>query len=391
MSPIERTRVALISIAVLVGLILSAVLYRKNLDDSLAGDPNAQGKDVYATYRYGEPGTVYFGTQPLYSPTGLLTEAMRRDPVLREELEKIGFEVVFYPFRKGSDVNEQLVSGRLHVGVGGDMPALTAAATTNIVSPVMVQSGLTWLVTRTHCLLKDLKGERIAYAEGSNAHFMLLNLLSSSGLSETDVRLVPMDVGNMIEALDRGYVSAFAAWEPTPTIAVEKHGFAARFGGPSTGYMYFRRDFADSHPDVLRQIVAGVARACDWLTEGRDRNRIKASAWAIEASEQLTGENFDLSPEIQASIARKDIIGSLIARPYTITAESLADDGALAREHSFLKQIGAIPEESSWESVRESFDTAILFEILESRHEYRLSEFRYQDVPMIVSDIDRKE
>jgi len=327
MNTVKKRKRVLVSVAAVVGLSLLVVLQRKITDKPLDLEPDPSPNRAYATYQYGEPDTVYVGTQPLYAPTGLITEALRRDPVLKEELQKLGVKITFYPFMKGHDVNMQLISGRLQAGVGGDMPALTAAATTNIVIPVLVQSGTTWLVTRTSVLLKDFKGKRIAYAKGSNAHFMLLNLLSSQELSEGDVELVPMDVEHMIEALESRAISAFAAWEPTPTIAREKYHFVTRFGGPSSGYLYFRKEFADTQPAALRQIVAAVVRACFWLCDGSDADRIKASGWALEASEALTGAKLDLSPEALVSIGGRDILRSGWTRSFAIRTDSLAEKG----------------------------------------------------------------
>jgi sulfonate transport system substrate-binding protein len=383
---VEKRRIALASIAVLAGFSLLAVLQRKTTGKPLDLESAPAPNGVYRTYQYGEPNTVYLGTQPLYAPAGLITEAMRRDPILKEELLKLGLKITFYPFRKGYDVNMQLIPGRLQAGIGGDMPALTAAATTNIVIPVMVQSGPTWLVTRTAVLLKDLKGKRIAYAKGSNAHFMLLTLLSSEGFSESDFELVPLDVEHMIEALETRTISAFAAWEPTPTIARQKHRSVARFGGPSSGYMYFRRDFADKQPTALRQIVAAVARACLWLRDGSNADRVKVAGWTIEASEALTGAKLHLSPQALLSIGERDILGSKWRPSFAISADSLADNGRLGKEYAFLKEIGVLPEASLWENLHKSFDLTILSDVLANFAEYRVSEFRYAPVPITPGD-----
>ena len=47
--------------------------------------------------------------------------------------------------------------------------------------------------------IKDLKGKRIAFPFGSNAHYALLQTLASSGLSEKDVDLVSLNVNEMSE------------------------------------------------------------------------------------------------------------------------------------------------------------------------------------------------
>ena len=377
MIAVRRIGTLLVTVAVLVGLSLLIVLHRRTTGKAPDINPIPPPNKAYSAYQYGETNTVYVGTQPLYAPTGLITEAMKRDAVLQEELLRLGLRIVFYPFEKGYDVNTELVPGRIQVGIGGDMPTLTAAITTDIIIPIRVQSGPTWLVTRTPLLMKDLKGKRIGYAEGSNAHFMLLSLLSSSDLLETDVELVPMPVSRMIEALDTRSISAFAAWEPTPTIARQKHGFVTRFGASSSGYMYFRRDFADRHPEALRSIVAAVVRARLWLRDGNNEDHLKVSSSCIETAEILTGRKFPLSPETMISMAERDILGIQWRFSLQVPSKALAEDGALRREHAFLKTIDFLPEASLWADVRGSFDLTTLQGILETPKKYRLSEFRY--------------
>ncbi len=159
MSVTGKGRTTLVSIAMLAGLSLLAVLHRRSTNEARDRNPDSPPGEAYSACQYGVTNTVYVGTQPLYAPAGLITESMRRDPVLKEELRKLGLGIKFCPFIKGHDVN----------------------------------------------------------------------MLSSEGFSESDVELVPMDVEHMIEALDSRTISAFAAWEPTPTIASQTHRLIVRF------------------------------------------------------------------------------------------------------------------------------------------------------------------
>jgi len=372
----KRVSVALVLVSALIVILLVFVLRERDSEQLPILSPEVSQHEAYATYQFEEPDTVYIGTQPLYAPTGLITESMRRDRILEANLGKLGLGVVYYPFLKGYDVNFFLSRGDIQVGVGGDMPTLSIAATTRVIIPVMIQSGPTWLVTKLGILPSELKGKRIAYAYGSNAHFMLLNLLSSYGLSETDVELVSMDVNKMIEAMLKDEVFAFAAWEPTPSVAIAEHGFVGSFGVLSSGYMYFRGDFADKHPMAMREIVAAEIRAIQWMQDSRE-NLVRACEWAIEAADTLTGESLSLSSEQYAFIAERDILGSSAATSAAIRTNSIAEGGRLEAEYLFLRDIGKVPAGSQWEDVYESFDLTILSDILDNALEYRLSDAQY--------------
>lgn len=317
----------------------------------------------YAGYEFGAPDTIHIGTQPLFSPTGLISEAMRHDLVLEEDLRELGLKIQFHSFLKGHDVNSFLSRELLQAGIGGDMPTLTIAAASGVVIPVKVQNGVTWLMANQSFLLKELKGERIGYAVGSNAHFALLNQLASAGLSEADVKLVPMSVNNMPDALESGDIAAFAAWEPTPSIAEMKYGSIRCFSATSSGYLYFEKNFAKKRPKAMRAIVAATARSIAWLRADK-ANRLLASEWNVATANVLTNNNYPLSKEENVSIAERDLLFSFMAVTGGVADEDLSPKGKLTKEFAFLKNIGKIEAGIPWEKVRDSFDPKILNEIL---------------------------
>ena len=138
--------------------------------------------------------------------------------------------------------------GDLEAGIGGDMPALTAAAESRVLITTVVQQGFTSIVFRKNMTIEGLKGKRIGYAFGSNAHYALLQALDSGGIRENDVHLMPYEVNEMPAALDRGEIDAFSAWEPTPAEAkLQFSDQTAIHRSFTSGYLYFSRSFAEQH------------------------------------------------------------------------------------------------------------------------------------------------
>ncbi len=104
--------------------------------------PDLDSHPVYQAYTFDESDSViYIGTQPLYIPTGLITEAIKRDTLLHESLDALGMKIEFFPYFKGNDVNHFIRNGSLDAGVGGDMPALSIASTHDVIIPALVQYG----------------------------------------------------------------------------------------------------------------------------------------------------------------------------------------------------------------------------------------------------------
>ena len=345
-------------------------------DQSIVKTPDLSHHPVYSKYKFNNAENVInLGVQPLYSPTGFITEVMKRDAVLRKDLSASGMEVRYYAFLKGGDVNCFLRNGDIDVGIGGDMPAITAAATMDTVIPALIQQGFTSVVAKRSMLIRELRGKKIGYAFGSNAHYALLKALSSGRLSEDQVKLIPMDVNEMPEALQSGKVTAFSAWEPTPAITLMKYPenvVIHRY--LSSGYIYFTKIFSDKYPEVVRQIVAAEIRALRWMQSSRE-NLLKASEWALQASERLTMQKVELSVEENASLAEDDILG--IASAPIIPQNDLRQNGSLFTEFEFLGGLNGFGGSANWKKVHGSFDLQIMIDVVTHSKEYKLNEFNY--------------
>ena len=331
---------------------------------------------IYATYDYScAENAVRIGVQPLYLPTGLITETMRRDNILRLALSKIGQEICFYPLLKGADVNYFLEQGDLDGGVGGDMPAISAAANLNVVIPTMVQQGFLSIVANRQMFIKELRNKRLGFTPGSNAHFALLSTLASAGLNEMNTTLIPLEVAQMPEALHKGSIDAFSAWEPTPTIALLSDKESQVIHQVlSTGYLYFTQSFIKTQPEAVRKIIAAEIRALKWLAKN-NQNKLVAATWSLEAAESLTGIKSPLSPELVSALAKKDILRTFTL-PF-IHSSQTEDNGPLHKEFSFLLSLGKVKPTSNWNRVRNSFDRSIMEDVVSQPDTYLLNRFEY--------------
>ncbi len=239
-----------------------------------------------------------------------------------------------------------------------------------------MQQGFCAVVAGKHMPMEDLRGKRIAYAFGSNAHYALLRAISSAGLEEADVHLIPLDVDQMPDALADGSIDAFSAWEPTPTIALKRfQNQVVIHRSLSSGYLYFSRSLTESRPEALRLIVASQLRAMRWLW--RDpQNLLDASNWAIEAGRDLSGKTGVLTAEDYGTLAKNDLLG--LASMPALPGPDQMPDGRLAAEFDFLKKLGKIPATAQWEDVQSCFDNTISREVISSQARYQLSSYHYR-------------
>lgn len=372
----------LIFISIIAGIaVVILILFRPSSEQEkqpLIYEPDLSDHPVYNKYVFGQDETIIdFGIQPLWIPTSIIAEVMKRDHILKDELRERGLEIRFHPFFKGADVNFFLNRGDLETGIGGDMPALTAVVASDVLVASLIQKGFCAIVAKKHMLLSELRGKRIAYAFGSNAHYALLQSISNAGLSETEIQMIPMDVNEMPKALDEGRIDAFSAWEPTPTIATtmfEDQVVIHRI--QTTGYLYFTPSFVQKHPQVVNHILASQVRAIRWLQQNR-KNLLRASQWALDSGEDLSGASLGLNSEQVANLANKDLIG--ITTTPIISKRDLSRDGSLYREFEFLKDLGRITVTIPWDNVVDNFDKKVLLNLLKHPKRYSLNKFNVKD------------
>ncbi len=335
--------------------------------------PNLSFHPIYKDYIFsGEENVIDLGEQPLGIPASSITEVMERDNILKEELSRLGYSLNTHPFLKGNDVNYFLKSGDLEAGIGGDMPAVRAAAEDSAIIVSIVQEGPVSIISRDISEVRGLKGKKIAYALGSNAHFYLLNTLKKNEVDISDVTLVQMDVNSMPGALEDGSIDAFSAWEPTPRMTLKKNpDFIVTHKGRSYGFLYVKKDLLERSPEVVYHLLASEIRAIRWIISS-DTNIDLAGEWAKNSSLKITPQGIDLNKEGIRALTKKDLPG-IQTRDYPrIPPDLLSEGGALELEFLFLKNLGFISEEKTWKEVRKNFDLNAIDTVISKPEKYRI-------------------
>lgn len=361
-------------------LILTLSLFCLPLSGCPSGakqEPKGKGaaSDLYAGYRFDEPGSIDLGTQPLALPEGSVSELLPRDQVLARQLAAGGVRVVAHPFLKGRDLYQFMAQGRLEAGLLGDMPAITAAANGDVVIVAMVKQGVSSIVASKPMLVKELKGKRVATGLGSTAHFTLLNALENEGLSEQEVTLVGMELNEMPAALAEGRIDAFCAWEPTPSLALASHPeFRLVHRGLNYSFLCLRRDFAAAHPDQARQLAAAVVRGSNWMRIGGNLERV--AGWTRASAAEFQRKPYLLKEEQMIAITRRDLL-NIPAAPQ-IPERLLRENELLWKEFNFLRRAGKIPEGTEWSKVRSAFDLDLLRTVQSDRKGHLLDRFQYR-------------
>jgi NitT/TauT family transport system substrate-binding protein len=318
---------------------------------------------------------VDMGTQPLGYPSGVISSVMQRDLTLRKALIASKHPLQTHPFRRGMDMVPLLADRRLDVGLLGDMPTLLSASTGAVWIVGLVKQASTAIVARGATQTSNLAGKRIGFVEASSAHLTLLQGLSSAGISESQMTLIPMNVADMPDALERGSIDAFAAWEPTPTIALEKSDKNhIVFRGQTTDYLVMTQDFVKRSPQAARHVVAGFLRAIEWMRRSQ-QNMQKAAQWAIADTAAFSGKPGTLSSTQVIAITRREILDI----PSAPTILRIPGTSPLKNEFEFLTKLGKLPTDASWANVEMAFRYDGLAQVLANPRAYQLRGFNYED------------
>jgi len=343
----------------------------------MAESQDLSSHPVYSKYEFGRgPKVIDFGIQPLAVPIGVTTEVMKRDRVLRTALSRLGMEIRFHPFMKGSDLNYFLRQGDIEGAVAGDMPAITIAAETGITVAALAKRGFSSIVSRGQMQISELKGLRVGYPEGSTAHYTLLIALAQYGMTERDLVMVPLEVDKLTDALSKGNIDAFSAFEPVPSMALaENRDFTVIMRYLNSSYLYFSSSFAEQNRDAAAAILASHVRALRWMKKDMD-NLLKACQWNRDAARKFSEKETKLTVTQIADIVKSDILD--IATSPVIPDKDLSEEGYVRRGFELLKKQNRMSREAVLRKVLASFDNTLISDILAHPKKFRLNDFDYE-------------
>lgn len=331
-----------------------------------------------ATALAAQPATseLVIAYQPLASPGGVIMELLIRDQLLRSALARSGLTLRLLPVNHGSEAITAFQKGEVALTTLGDMPALELAATTPITIFAQLKQNYAMVVGQKGITARELKGKRIGNVHASSGHFTLLKVLQSAGLSEKDVTLVALSVNQMPGALTKGTIDAFAAWEPTPSLAIANapDRFAAIGRQSTSAYLVANRTMLEHYPELGHQVAAALVRAMHWLKEANHLQQ--AVAWNL-ATIGKVGSN---SPQNRSEQLQRIVTADLAAvrhSPRLTPLTATRDAASLAAEFDFLKGLGKIPPEARWEDIQRSLNRTIVDQVVRQPARYQTTRHSY--------------
>ena len=159
-------------------------------------------------------------------------------------IHKLPFKVSWSDFTSGPPMLQAMGAGAVDIGGVGDAPPVFAAAGGSkiaIVGALRANPLAAALVVPKGskiASISQLRGKRIAVAQGSSANYHLLTVLNKAGLTVHDVTLDYLQPAAGLAALTSGHVDAWDIWSPYIEQVTGLHGARILVNGNGYGSNY---------------------------------------------------------------------------------------------------------------------------------------------------------
>ncbi|MES2582136.1 MAG: NrtA/SsuA/CpmA family ABC transporter substrate-binding protein [Pseudomonadota bacterium] len=205
--------------------------------------------------------------------------------------EKQGLKATAVTFPSGRLVLDAVVGGRVLIGTAAETPVVFATLNelpVRILGTLNREEPFDLVATQEIKSIQDLKGKKIGYSQGTNAHYYLSKLLDKAGLKFSDITPVSLTPADFVTSLVNGGLDGFIWTEPHLSQAIAQG--KGRFHTIRTPGLYRTSASIITLQSTLDQKPELVVKALRALLEA-DAASKKDPATAIRIVSERT--NFD--------------------------------------------------------------------------------------------------
>lgn len=223
--------------------------------------------------------TIATGVDPVFSAYYVAQEAGL--------FKKHGLDVRINTGPSGSAMVSFLVNGQIESAFGSEIAGVANHnLDPNVVMVAQATRLVRWIavVGRNIDTLDQLKGKKVGVARGSGGEVFWLAMLDKLKLNAADYTVVNVEAPEMVAALERGNIDAYAVWEPWVTrgLAAVKNTKVLRDqeGILEQGvYIYMNRGWIQKNPAPAEAFMRALVEATDIINKDRQRAARDVSAF----------------------------------------------------------------------------------------------------------------
>ena len=213
--------------------------------------------------------TIATGVDPAFSQFYVAKEAAL--------FEKNGLDVTINTGPSGSAMVPFLINNQIHAAYGSDLAGvINHNVDNNIVAVADGTYLVKWLsvVGRNIPDMAGLKGKKVGVAKGTGGEIFWNRVVDKLKLNAADYNIVDIEAPEMVAAIERGDIDAFATWEPWPTRALmnvkgTKILQDAEGIYNNINFVYMNRGWIEKNEDAAVRFVRALVEANDLLQKDR--------------------------------------------------------------------------------------------------------------------------
>jgi NitT/TauT family transport system substrate-binding protein len=215
--------------------------------------------------------TIATGVDPVFSAYYVAQQAGL--------FKKHGLDVRINTGPSGSAMVSFLVNGQIESAFGSEIAGVSNHnLDPNVVVVAQATRLVRWIaiVGRNIDSLDQLKGKKVGIARGSGGEVFWLAMLDKLKLNAADYTVVNVEAPEMVAALERGNIDAYAVWEPWVTrgLSAVKNTKVLRDqeGILEQGvYIYMNKGWIQKNPAPAEAFIRALVDATDLINKDRTR------------------------------------------------------------------------------------------------------------------------
>ncbi|UOF88751.1 aliphatic sulfonate ABC transporter substrate-binding protein [Fodinisporobacter ferrooxydans] len=238
--------------------------------------------------------------------------------------KKEGLDVKPVKFTSGPPEVDAMAAGQIDMAyLGPGAIFLAAKGKTNIIAVDSLNVGDMILANPKSGIktLADLKGHTIGVPKGTSGEMILDLALKKAGLTNSDVKVVNMDVSSAVSGFVAGHVDAVAIWNPY-TSQIEKQvpgtikladdkDFMPEYTFPQIWTA--NPEFEKNHKDVVQKFVNALAQASDWRMQ-HIQQAVKMTADFVNAPADALQSQSDTTQWLSSADIKKDFADGSVGK-----------------------------------------------------------------------------
>lgn len=209
--------------------------------------------------------TIATGVDPSFAPYYVAREG--------GFFQRNGLDVTVNTGPSGSAMIAFLVGNQINSAYGAEQAGVSAhLVDPNVVAVAEGTALLRWIsvLGRNVENMEALKGKRVGVARGTGSETFWLSVVAKLNLNPADYTIVNVEAPEMVAALERGNIDAFAVWEPWPT--------RAQRAIPNTkilvsneqiqivrNFVYMNKGWAQSNMEATTRLMRSLIQAQEFI------------------------------------------------------------------------------------------------------------------------------